>query len=133
MKSETVILMKQIEADIEKLFGDLNKKYGYTFKWAGGSYEPDGSNLTFKINAVREGAMTTKQKKEEMTYKMFQNTFNLPPLETIMVFSNKPYVITGLNSRGTKVLATNGGKTYLIPVENVTNKWRLIQLEKASK
>jgi hypothetical protein len=103
-----------IEAELAKSFDTIATKYGYHLSFKAGSYSPGGSNLTLKIEAVKDGA----QSHDAQVYEAQRVFLGLPPLKYSLQYGDKKYEIAGINKTGTKVLGKSSanGKIYLLPV-----------------
>jgi hypothetical protein len=97
-----------LRTDIDKAMTEIAKRHGLkSLKLGKCVFLPD--SFTFKLEGLEEGGLT----KETTRYKMEHEYLKLPPLGASFSHAGKSYVIVGLNTTGTKVLATLNGKTYL--------------------
>ena len=116
----TVGMIKNIEADLQKALNEVGNKYGYVLKFGRGTYDVEG-NFTLKLECNKNGAKSA----DAQRYENNRIWMRLPPLgeKMIMGIGSREYTIVGINTTGTKVKATAGGVTYLLPIENVKRIW----------
>ena len=68
----------------------------------------------FKVEGMLKGGKTKEQERYESA-----SFLNLPPFGSKFVSKGTEYTITGLNTTGTKILASGAGKMWTWPVESV--------------
>jgi hypothetical protein len=111
-----------LRADINAALKAVAEKHGMA-KIETTSCKFMDDSCIFKLEVVKAGGLS----KEAKSYDMMRKTASfsgLPPLGTIISIKKSLYQIDGLNSTGTKVIATDriNGKQYLLPTQVVINE-----------
>jgi len=105
--------MKALREEIDRALEALVKKHKLQeLKVGHASFDPQSGSFTFQLKGVVEGGLTP----EASRYLQAGAALGLPPLGSELRISGKSYTVVGINSIGSKVLASDGDRRVLIPV-----------------
>ena len=122
-------IINQLRDDINEALASVAKKHGLSKMQADkATIGPD--RCTIAIVCIKEGGLS----KEAARYNANKKSLGLPDLETEVFTGKDTFLPIGLNTTGSKVIATNksNGKSYLYPTETFALFWKAQQKESAS-
>ena len=119
MANDTLQSLKKVQGELSKHFKDIETLTGC--KLTMGRCKYGIGNFTVVLEGIQDGAKS----KEADRYEYNRIPLGLPPLNTKLTFAGKEYVITGMNTTGSKVYGVRDGKTWLLPTETVKLYWKL--------
>ena len=112
---------EKVEAELKATFATIETKYSYKCSFGKGRYEPGLGHLSITLECFKDGVLSVDAQRYTANYVRL----GLPPLDTHLVYGNKTYRITGINTTGTKVKGSIGDKTWLLPVPMVQMAWKV--------
>lgn len=115
ISKENKAKLEQVGARIQAALETIGDDSGYTFKLGTMRVDPVTGSFTAKIEAGAKGAPT----KAEMRYMVFQESFGLPDLGTVVVLLGTSYKLVGMNESNTKIYAEKDGKVFIVPIAMV--------------
>lgn len=119
----------QLRIDINAALAEVAKKHGLSkLQATNAKYTSD--SCTFTVEAIMEGGLS----KEAARYDANRGILGLPPLGTEINAGRDIWIPTGINTTGSKVIATkkDNGKSYLVGTETLAAFWKLQDKESAT-
>ena len=113
---------KLLREKINATLAPLGKELGVVILAKNATYNPAGTNATFKLEVATVGESGQAETKEAAAYRQLHQLFNLPAngLFKEITFNRIPFKIIGLLPRSEKfplLAQTPNGKQYKLPVK----------------
>jgi hypothetical protein len=105
-------LLRKLRPDIDKALATVASNHGVTLKTGKCTFDPDSGNFQLAVEGVVKGGLD----KEAARYNALRALHpKLPPLFSEFDHQGKTYRIVGSNTTGTKIVAENCFKKFLVP------------------
>ena len=112
---DTKTLMVALRPEINAVLAEIAKKHNLKSLHLGNGTFSSGGNFQWKLEGVSAGGLD----KDADRYVNSTSLLGLPPLGTEFVSGSRTFKTSGINTTGTKVIATCGTQRYTFPVDVV--------------
>jgi hypothetical protein len=115
--------LKQLEAELEQHFPEIEKTYGVKLSFGRGTYTPNNAKISLEIASIGEAGEVLSQEAED--FKLFAPSLGLKRDDLNRRFSTShgTYTLRGYRRRASKnvILAekVKTGKMFVLPLETV--------------